>query len=348
MNMGKKVTNIFLSLEKRNHVRKHIRKLCLSGVITTDHKNILNASSEFYKSLYSSKRNEIQYDGSNSFLRNPNIPKLSEEQRASCEGRISKDECKKALETFEVGKTPGNDGIPAEFYKTFWDSLDDYLIDVFNLSSEYEEMSTSQRQAIITLLDKKGRDRTFLENWKPIPLINVDAKIASKAIANRMKQVLPEIIHQNESGFVKNRFIGETARSILDIMWHTETQKMPGVLLFIDFEKAFDSIEWDYYLTASLEVFNFGPELTKWVKTFYRNVSSCILNNGFCSSSFILGRGVRQGDPLLPYLFVAAVEILAIAIRSDNNIKGIKIGDDETKVLAYADDMTATLSDIPS
>ena len=154
------------------------------------------------------------YDGSNSFLINPNIPKLSEEQRASCEGRISKDECKKALETFEAGKTPGNDGIPAEFYKTFWDSLDDYLIDVFNLSFEYEEMSNSQGQAIITLLDKKGRDRTFLENWRPISLINVDAKIASKAIANRMKQVLPEIIHHNQSGFVKNRFIGETARSI--------------------------------------------------------------------------------------------------------------------------------------
>ena len=131
-------------------------------------------------------------------------------------------------------------------------------------------MSNSQRQTIITLLDKKGRDRTYLENWRPISLINVDAKIASKAIANRIKQVPPEIIHHNQSGFVKNRFIGEMARSILDIMQHTETQKMPGVLLFIDFQKAFDLIEWDY-LTASSEVFNFGPEFIKWVKTFYKN-----------------------------------------------------------------------------
>ena len=155
--------------------------------------------------------------------------------------------------------------------RPFWDSLDDYLIDVFHLSFEYEEMSNSQGQTIITLLDKKGRDRTYLENWRPISLITVDAKIASKAIANRIKQVPPEIIHHNHSGFVKNRFIGETARSILDITQHTETQKMPGVLLFIDFEKAFDSIEWDY-LTASLEVFKFGPEFVKWVKTFYKNV----------------------------------------------------------------------------
>ena len=113
----------------------------------------------------------------------------------------------------------------------------------------------------------------------------MDAKIASKVIANRMKKVLSRIIHHNQSGFVKNRFIGETARSILDIMQHTDTQKMPGLLLFIDFEKAFDSVDWDY-LTTSLKAFNFGPEFIKWVKTFYKNVSSCILNNGFFSESF--------------------------------------------------------------
>ena len=107
--------------------------------------------------------------------------------------------------------------------------------------------------------------------------------------------------HHNQSGFVKNMLIGETARSILDIMQHTDAQRMPGLLLFIDFEKAFDSVEWDY-LTASLRAFNFGPELIKWVKTFYKNVSSCILNSVFFSESFLLERGLRQGDPLSPYL----------------------------------------------
>ena len=112
------------------------------------------------------------------FLRNPNIPKLSEKQKASCEGRISKVESKQALDSFEPGKTPRN-GLPVEFYKTFWVSLDDYLTDVFNSCFDHEEMSNSQKQAIITLLDKKRRDRTYLEKWRPISLINVDAKIAS-------------------------------------------------------------------------------------------------------------------------------------------------------------------------
>ena len=94
---------------------------------------------------------------------------------------------------FENGKTPGNDGIPIELYKKLWDTLADQLVNVFNLSFQLEEMTTSQRQAIITLIVKKGKDRSYLENWRPISLVNVDAKIASKIIANRIKCCLPDI-----------------------------------------------------------------------------------------------------------------------------------------------------------
>ena len=103
------------------------------------------------------------------------------------------------------------------------------MTDVFNHSFELEQMSSSQKQAVITLIDKKGKDRMFLENRRPISLINVDSKIASKVIANRIKNVLPGTIHSNQSGFMKGRFIGETARSILDIIAHTESSKLQGV-----------------------------------------------------------------------------------------------------------------------
>ena len=108
-------------------------------------------------------------------------------------------------------------------------------------------------------------------------MVNVDSKVSSKVIANRIKRCLPDFIHRNQSGFVKDRFIGETACSILDIIDYTEHSVLPGVLLFIDFEKAFDSVEWNF-LHASLEAFNFGPEFIKWIKTCYKNLSSCILN----------------------------------------------------------------------
>ena len=128
-------------------------------------------------------------------------------------------------------------------------------------------MSNSQRQAVITLIEKKGKDRTCIENWRPISLVNVDAKIISKVIATRIKNILPHIIHCNQSGYVKDRYIGETIRSIFDIMDFTEKNNIPGLLIFIDFQKAFDSLEWNF-LFHCLDAFNFGPEFKCWIKTF--------------------------------------------------------------------------------
>ena len=94
-------------------------------------------------------------------------------------------------------------------------------------------MSLSQKQAVITLIEKKGKDRSFLDNWRPISLVNVDAKIMSKAIATRIKNVLLNIIHHNETGFIEDRYIGETVRSIFDIVDFTAKQDIPGLLIFI-------------------------------------------------------------------------------------------------------------------
>ena len=94
--------------------------------------------------------------------------------------------------------------------------------------------------------------------------------------------------------------------------------------------------------------FGFGPDFIRWVNVFYKDIQSCIINNGLCSPYFNIERGVRQGDPLSPYLFVTAVEILAIAIRSQDDIKGIKLNNLETKLLQFADDTTVVLSDLDS
>ena len=169
----------------------------------------------------------------------------------------------------------------------------------------------------------------------------------SKVIATRIKNVLPSIIHHNQTGFIKDRYIGEIIRSIFDIMDFTVEENIPGLLIFIDFQKAFDSLEWNFLLRC-LESFNFGASLIRWVFTFYKNIQRCVINNGIISDFFTLGRGVRQGDPLSPYLFVIAAEILAISIRQNSMIKGITIEKNETKLLQYADDTIAVLSDISS
>ena len=218
------------------------------------------------------------------------------------------------------------------------------MIASFNEAFDNKEMSPSQKQALITLIEKKGKDRNYLENWRPISLINVDAKIASKVIAARIIKVLPEIIHTNRTGYVKDRFIGEAARSIIDVMEYTE-QNTPGILLFIDFEKAFDSIDWTFMLKC-LDAFGFGPTIIRWVETFYNGITSCVLNNGISTPYFELQRGVRQGDPLSPYLFIIAAEILAVTIRSREDIRGIMIGQEEFKLVQYADDLTLFVPNI--
>ena len=212
------------------------------------------------------------------------------------------------------------------------------MIDSYNESFDKGIFSASQKQAVITLLQKNGKDRLFLQNWRPISLLNVDYKILTKVISKRIKNVLPSIIHENQSGFVPRRKTEQAINIIQDIMNYTEHKKLSGFLLFIDFEKAFDSIEWDF-MTKCLEKFNFGKDILTWV--------SCVINNGTTCQYFKIGRGVRQGDPLSPYLFIICVEMLAIAVRSNKIIKGIHMGE-EFKLTQFADDLTCSLSDIQS
>ena len=119
---------------------------------------------------------------------------------------------------------------------------------------------------------------------------------------------------------------------------------MPGLLMTIDFEKAFDSLEWTFLL-KTLETFNFGPDFISWIRAIYTNITSCVMNNGYGSKYFKLGRGVRQGDPISAYLFILALEPLAHYIRQNEEIRGIKVCNNEIKLSLFADDITSYLKD---
>ena len=114
-------------------------------------------------------------------------------------------------------------------------------------------------------------------------------------------------------------------------MNYTNTEQIPGLLLFVDFEKALDSVKWSFIETI-LKYYNFGPSLIAWIKLFYIDISSCIQNNGWASEFFTLSRGVRQGFPLCPQLFILCAESLGSEVRKDKEVHGIKILGTECKI----------------
>ena len=217
--------------------------------------------------------------------------------------------------------------------------------DSLNYAYDNGLLSNSQRQAVITLLEKSGKNRLLVKNWRPISLLNCDYKILSKCIAQRLKTVISTIIHPNQTGFVKGRNNSDAIRTLLNILDDTVSRHLSGMLMTIDFEKAFDSVNWKF-LMKTLESFHFGESVIKWVELFYNKISSCVMNKNVMSPYFNISRGVRQGDPLSPLLFIVSVELLAVNIRKKQNIKGIKFSGKEIKMMTYADDTTAIISSL--
>ena len=262
----------------------------------------------------------------------------------SCEGLLSKDECLNAIKEFRNNKSPGTDGFASEFYKFFWPELKSDMTSSFNYAFQIGTLSISQRRGIISLISRKGKDMTLLENLRPISLLNVDYKILTKAIAKRLEKILPKIINHDQTGYIKGRFIGENIRLIQDIMSCTKTMEKTGIAIFLDFRKAFDTIEWNY-INAALKLFNLGPDLLNWFTILYHQVSSCVINNGHGSEFFPLQRGIRQGCPLSSLLFVIGIELFARALKNAGTIHGINVGQKEIKVTQYADDTTVFVRD---
>ncbi len=291
---GEKNNKYFLGLEANNRAKKTMNKQQRAdGTMTEDQSEIMDMQKEFYQSLYSNA-DCVSNDDMEYYLEQVATPTLTPEEQAICEGELTVEECRKILKAFKDNKSPGNDGITVEFYKKFWPWFGEILVASLNESLRRGELSSSQKQAVITLLDK-GKDRTQIKNWRPISLLNVDAKIASKALAARLTDLLPRLIHKNQVGYVKKRNIQENVRTLLDIMHYTKEKEIPGLLICVDFQKAFDSVSWNF-LNLVLKKFNFGPSFIKWINTLYRGASSCIINNGETSQYFPLERGVRQGD----------------------------------------------------
>jgi hypothetical protein len=346
------ITKYVLNLEKTKAINNTITSLVDSkGDIVTDQSTVRDAKYHFYKKTFIKKVVYAnQQDNIAQFLSIMDIPKLSNEQKRSCEGVFDVDEAGCALSDMKNGSAPGCDGLTTDFMKFFWSKVKNMVVDSFNSAFNAGELSTTQRRGVITLVHKgKDTSRQDLDNWRPISLTNTDYKILAKALAKRMQVVVKSVISEHQVGYIKGRSISTILRVIDDAITYMDATNSPGVLMALDYTKAFDTVSKDF-LSDVFNIFGFGQQFIQWVKVLMANTESCINHCGWLTAHFSLEAGIRQGCPFSPLAFVLAVELFSIKIRQSQNIKGIRvpnIGVNEMwlKLAQYADDATLFLQD---
>ena len=331
---GEKPSNYFCKLEDRNFISK---RMCFlekeDGTILYSEEDILEETKTFYSNLYSFKGTENL--DINNLIHGPN--KLNDNERASIEGQISYEEALGALKGMKNNKSPGNSGYTTEFFKFFFRDLGHYLVRSINHGFVEGKLSITQRQGVITCIPKENKNLQHLKNWRPISLLNVSYKIASTCISNRLKSYLHKIINFSQKSYLNGRNINDNLKLMYDVLLYTENENIQGLLLLVDFHKAFDSISWEF-IDKTLAYFNFGDDIRKWVRVFYNDITSCVQVNGKYSQYFAINRGVRQGDSLSAYLFLLCGEVLSQMLHEDPIIKGIKIDNQEAFLSQFADD----------
>jgi len=344
---GEKSSKYFLNLEKNNAIQSSVRAIFDENDAELSQKQpILDRVRRFYSSLFDKKINNTR-DVNMAFLSTLGLPTLSEDQKAFCETDFTSDDLYETVKSMQGGRSPGNDGLGKEFYIHFWSNVGGLLFNSFMEGKSRGVLSPSQRQAIIKLLAKKDRDKRYIENWRPISLLNVDTKILSKTIASKLKTVLPTLVKSDQTAYVPGRFIGESCRLISDVIEIADKLKLDGWLVTMDIQKAFDSVDHDF-LFCTLENAGFGQSFLNWIKVLVKNQESCVHNAGTATSFFNLLRGCRQGDPISAYLFILVIEVFFQLVRSNSLIKGLQILGFEHKFTSYADDSSFFLSDLSS
>ena len=308
-----------------------------NGQIQSDTSSLLKITEKYYTKLFAKSRTNSAKQ--TQILSNVKS-KLSATDRKALDDPLTPKQIEKALLSLANGKSPGPDGITVEFYKAFWYLIKDKFLSYIN-QAKLTGFREYRNQSSTTIVYKRKGEVYKLDYYRPIALINVDLKILTKTLSNRLRSVLPSIIHHSQTAVDKRR-IDHTVHMIRDLIDLINKDNSEGALIFLDQEKAFDRVEHDF-LFRTMSAFGIGDNFIDWLRVLYANATTRIKINGFFTNSIPLTRGVRQGCPLSPSLYVLVIEVFALQLRMNPNIVGFRINGERIVSMHYADDATIVI-----
>uniref|UniRef100_A0A803K2L7 Reverse transcriptase domain-containing protein n=1 Tax=Xenopus tropicalis TaxID=8364 RepID=A0A803K2L7_XENTR len=308
-----------------------------TGVPTTDPSQKAHTFAQFYQQLYATKTTYTP-DQLSKYIGDIPLPKLAPHSMVQLNSPITLEEVREAVASLQPQKTPGPDGLPSDWYKTSSEILTPWLQKTIINALDQNQLPPSFSNALIVVIPKEGKDPLNCGSYRPISLLNTDAKIFAKILSNRLKLVIEELIHPDQTGFMPNKATNINIRRLFTNIHADHRNKGSRIVVSLDAAKAFDSVEWSY-LWEVLGGYGLGEQFIQWVKLLYQSPIAKVRVNGYTSPEFSLTRGTRQGCPLSPLLFALAIEPLAIKIRQSQNITGLKLGEVEERISLYADDV---------
>eukprot|EP00253_Pinus_taeda_P006105 PITA_06105 len=239
---------------------------------------------------------------------------------------VSTKEVEEAMAQLKDGKAPGPDGFTANFFHEFWELIKTEVWELVEESRSMHWVLPSLNSTFIALVPKEATSNKP-EKYRPIALCNVIYKLISKVISNRLKPLLPLLISPEQTGYVEGRQIMDDIILSNEVIHSLKMLKKPGMLLKLDLSKAFDKLSWNY-IHKMLLAFGFNATWTRWIMSLITSPCFSVLLNGSPSSPFYPTRGIRQGDPLSPFLFVLMAEGLSRLLKSavsSQFLKGISL-----------------------
>ncbi|GKB30734.1 RNA-directed DNA polymerase, eukaryota [Tanacetum coccineum] len=265
---------------------------------------------------------------------------LTSELASDLEGQVTIDEIRKAIWECGENKTPGPDGFTFEFFRKFWAVVGPDFCIAVQWFFEHGAFATGCNSSFITLIPKVLEPK-LVSDFRPISLIGSVYKVVTKILASRLSYVISDLISNVQTTFLPNRQILDGPFIINEILSRCKYKNQQAMIFKVDFAKAYDSITWDY-LDDVLKSFGFGVKWRSWIHGSLNSSKASILVNGSPTSEFQFHRGLKQGDPLAPFLFILIMESLHLSFTravEAGIFKGIRINESlMISHLFYADD----------